>query len=133
MRRNAISRAVEEETNIDLAPMLDVVFILLIFFIVTANFVKDPGLDVQRPNAETSEIQENAGILIAVGAQDEVYMEGRRIDIRQVKANVLRLQSERPNATVVIRADKAANADIITKVMDGVRLAGIYQISLGTE
>ena len=87
MRRSAISSAArEEESEINLTPMLDVVFIMLIFFIVTANFIKEPGLEVNRPDSDTSEIQENAAILIAVGGNDEIYMDGRRIDVRQVKA-----------------------------------------------
>ena len=87
MRRNAISSAVqEEEAEINMTPMLDVVFIMLIFFIVTANFIKEPGLEINRPESDTSETQENAAILIAIGASGEIWMDGRRIDARQVKA-----------------------------------------------
>lgn len=133
MRRKAISAAVEEQSEIDLTPMLDVVFIMLIFFIVTANFVKEPGLEVSRPEAETAQQQDNAGILVAIGPIGDVYMDGRRIDVRQVKANVLKLRSERPDAAVVIRADRQATADIITKVMDGIRAAGVRDISLAAD
>ncbi|MGI9345318.1 MAG: ExbD/TolR family protein [Gammaproteobacteria bacterium] len=133
MRRNLIQAAVEEQNEIDMTPMLDVVFIMLIFFIVTANFVKEPGLEVSRPDSETAEQQENAGILVAVGQQGDVYMDGRRIDVRQVKANVLRLRAERPDAAVVIRADSLATADIITEVMDGIRAAGVRDISLAAD
>ena len=85
MRRNAISSAVqEEEAEINMTPMLDVVFIMLIFFIVTANFIKEPGLEINRPESDTSETQENAAILIAIGASGEIWMDGRRIDARQV-------------------------------------------------
>ena len=90
MRRNAISSAVQdEEAEINMTPMLDVVFIMLIFFIVTANFIKEPGLEIQRPESNTSETQENAAILIAIGASGEIWMDGRRIDARQVKATLL--------------------------------------------
>ena len=107
MRRNAINSAVkDEESEINLTPMLDVVFIMLIFFIVTANFIKEPGLEINRPDSDTAETQENAAILIAVGAYDEVWMDGRRIDVRQVKA---------------------------IKVMDGAREAGVNAISLASE
>ena len=79
MRRNAINAAVkDDESEINLTPMLDVVFIMLIFFIVTANFIKEPGLEINRPDSDTAEVQENAAILIAVGSNDEVYMDGRR-------------------------------------------------------
>ena len=82
MRRNAITSAVQEENDeINLTPMLDVVFIMLIFFIVTANFIKEPGLEINRPDSDTAETQENAAILIAVGPTGEVWMDGRRIDV----------------------------------------------------
>jgi Biopolymer transport protein len=117
VRRNAISSAVqEEESEINLTPMLDVVFIMLIFFIVTANFIKEPGLEINRPDAETSEVQENAAILIAVGPTGEIWMDGRRIDARQVKANVVKLLADNPQGSVVIQADEKAMADTIFSV-----------------
>ena len=133
MRRAPISQAVAEEEEINITPMLDVVFILLIFFIVTANFIKEPGLEVNRPDSETAEPTENAAILIAVGNAGEIYMDGRRIDKRQVKANVVRLLAENPQGSVVIQADEKATADTIMAVMDGARAAGVYNISLASE
>ena len=133
MRRAPISQAVAEEEEINITPMLDVVFILLIFFIVTANFIKEPGLEVNRPDSETAEPTENAAILIAVGNAGEIYMDGRRIDKRQVKANVVRLLAENPQGSVVIQADEKATADTIMAVMDGAREAGVYKISLASE
>ena len=133
MRRSLINQAVEETEEPNITPMLDVVFILLIFFIVTANFIKEPGLEVNRPDSDTSEIQENAAILIAIGNNDEIYMDGRRIDVRQVKANVLKLLADNPQGSVVIQADEAASADAIIQVMDGARDAGVFDISLAAE
>jgi len=134
VRRNAISSAVqEEEAEINMTPMLDVVFIMLIFFIVTANFIKEPGLEVNRPDAETSNIQENAAILIAIGATNDIWIDGRRIDVRQVKANITKLLADNPQGTVVIQADEKATADSIIAVMDQSRDAGVYQISLASE
>ena len=133
MRRAPISQAVAEEEEINITPRLDVVFILLIFFIVTANFIKEPGLEVNRPDSETAEPTENAAILIAVGNAGEIYMDGRRIDKRQVKANVVRLLAENPQGSVVIQADEKATADTIMAVMDGAREAGVYNISLASE
>ena len=133
MRRAPISQAVAEEEEINITPMLDVVFILLIFLIVTANFIKEPGLEVNRPDSETAEPTENAAILIAVGNAGEIYMDGRRIDKRQVKANVVRLLAENPQGSVVIQADEKATADTIMAVMDGAREAGVYNISLASE
>ena len=122
-----------DESTIDITPMLDIVFIMLIFFIVTANFIKEPGLEVNRPDSDTSEIQENAAILIAIGGNDEIYMDGRRIDVRQVKANVLKLLADNPQGSVVIQADETASADAIIQVMDGARDAGVFDISLAAE
>ncbi|HIE49803.1 MAG TPA: biopolymer transporter ExbD [Gammaproteobacteria bacterium] len=133
MRRSPISSAVAEEEDINLTPMLDVVFILLIFFIVTANFIKEPGLEVNRPDAETSSIQENAAILIAIGPTNDIWIDGRRIDVRQVKANITKLLADNPKGTVVIQADEKATADSIIAVMDQSREAGVYAISLASE
>ena len=133
MRRSLISQAVEETEEQNITPMLDVVFILLIFFIVTANFIKEPGLEINRPDSETSEITENAAILIAIGAAGEIYMDGRRIDVRQVKANVIRLIAENPQGSVVIQADVKSTAEKIVAVMDEVREAGVVDISIASE
>ena len=131
--RSLISQAVEEAEEPNITPMLDVVFILLIFFIVTANFIKDPGLEINRPDSETAEITENAAILIAIGPAGEIYMDGRRIDVRQVKANVIRLMAENPQGAVVMQADKKATAEKIIAVMDEVREAGVIDISIASE
>ena len=133
MRRSLISQAVEEAEEPNITPMLDVVFILLIFFIVTANFIKDPGLEINRPDSETAEITENAAILIAIGPAGEIYMDGRRIDVRQVKANVIRLMAENPQGAVVMQADEKATAEKIIAVMEEVREAGVIDISIASE
>ena len=133
MRRSLISQAVEEAEEPNITPMLDVVFILLIFFIVTANFIKDPCLEINRPDSETAEITENAAILIAIGPAGEIYMDGRRIDVRQVKANVIRLMAENPQGAVVMQADEKATAEKIIAVMDEVREAGVIDISIASE
>ena len=133
MRRSLINQAVEETEEPNITPMLDVVFILLIFFIVTANFIKEPGLEINRPDSETSEITENAAILIAIGAAGEIYMDGRRIDVRQVRANVIRLIAENPQGSVVIQADVKSTAEKIVAVMDEVREAGVVDISIASE
>ena len=123
----------DEESDVDITPLIDIVFIMLIFFIVTANFIKEPGLEVNRPDAETSNIQENAAILIAIGATNDIWIDGRRIDVRQVKANITKLLADNPQGTVVIQADEKATADSIIAVMDQSRDAGVYQISLAAE
>ncbi len=120
-----------EESDIDITPMLDVVFILLIFFIVTATFVKESGLDLNRPDNNTVQTkQENESILVAIGPNDGIWVNRRKTDVRRVSANIERLHAEMPEAPVVIMADKNAKSDTLIKVMDASREADVYNISI---
>ena len=123
----------EEEATIDMTPMLDVVFIMLIFFIVTASFVKEAGIDVNRPEAATAVKQDRANILIAISDKGEIWINERRIDVRAVQANIERLHAENPQGTVVIQADKKATTDTLIKVMDASRAAGVYEVSIAAQ
>lgn len=132
MRR--ISQASEEdESNIDITPMLDVVFIMLIFFIVTASFVKETGIDVNRPNAPTATVKENANILIAIDANNDIWIDRRKVDIRSVGPNIERLHAENPQGSVVIQADKKAAVDTLVGVMNASREAGVYNVAIAAE
>ncbi len=122
----------EEEQEINVTPMLDVVFIMLIFFIVTASFVKESGLDVTKPEAATAEKQEKANILVAIGPTNEIWMNRRRVDVRQLRPNIQRLHAENPQGTVIIQADKEANVETLTKVMDAANQVGV-PVSLAAE
>ncbi|MEM9257468.1 MAG: biopolymer transporter ExbD [Pseudomonadota bacterium] len=133
MRRNNQAAAAEDEAQIDLTPMLDVVFIMLIFFIVTASFIKEAGIEVNRPEASTSEPKENVNILIAVNANNEIWMDKRRVDVRAVRANIERLRAENPKGGVVIQADNESNTRTVADVLDAAREAGVYDVSLSTE
>ena len=132
MRRNN-QAAAEDEAQIDLTPMLDVVFIMLIFFIVTASFVKEAGIEVNRPEASTSQPKENVNILVAVNANNEIWMDKRRIDVRAVRANIERLHAENPKGAVVIQADNKSNTETVAAVLDAAREAGVFDVSLATE
>lgn len=125
--------AMNEEAEIDLTPMLDVVFIMLIFFIVTASFVKEAGVEVNRPDAQTAVKQDKANILIAVTDKNEVWLQRRRIDVRAVRANVERLRAENPEGSVVIQADKGAKVGLTTEIIDAVRQAGVRDYVLATQ
>ena len=121
----------EEENEINLTPMLDVVFIMLIFFIVTATFVKEAGLDVNRPDAPVSETTpEEANILIAINANDEIWIDRRLIDPRALRANIERLHAENPKGSIVIMADTKSTNKMLVSVMDSARQAGVYSISI---
>lgn len=119
-----------EESGIDITPMLDIVFIMLIFFIVTTSFVKESGIDIHRPSAKTAKPKKQASILIAINQAGEVWIDGRAVDMNSVRANVERLHAESPEGAVVIQADKNSVAGLLVKVMDQVRLAGIKKISI---
>ncbi len=123
----------EEESGIDLTPMLDVVFIMLIFFIVTASFIKESGIEVNRPDAQTATKQDKANILIAINDKGEIWMDRRRIDIRNVRANIERLHAENPQGSVVIQADEKSTNDKLVAVMDAARQAGVYNVSIAAE
>lgn len=124
---------VDEESNIDITPMLDVVFIMLIFFIVTATFVKETGIDVNKPDAPTAEVKRKANILIAIDANNNIWIERRKIDIRSVRPNIERLHAENPKGSVVIVADKESKNEMLVLVMDASRQAGVYNIALAAH
>jgi biopolymer transport protein ExbD len=121
----------EEEVNIDLAPMLDFVLNLLIFFIITTSFVKEAGISVDRAEAMTAEHHESGNILIAIRSNGEIWMDRRQVDLREVRPVIERLHVERPEDTVIVIGDKAAPVGILAEVMDEVKLGGIEEVSVG--
>ena len=128
-------RKEEEESNIDMTPMLDVVFIMLIFFIVTASFVNESGLDVNRPptSDEPPPDSENTNIVFRVSESNELTLEGRRIDVRAVRANVERMHAEKPEAKVIISAHSKSMTELFVLISDQAREAGVYDVSLSTD
>jgi biopolymer transport protein ExbD len=125
----------EDDSQIDLTPMLDVVFIMLIFFIVTASFVNETGLNVDRPptSDQPPPDSENTNIVFRVSESNDITLEGRRIDIRSVRANVERLHAEKPEAKVVINSHPKAKTEVFVMISDQAREAGVFDISLSTE
>ena len=119
--------------EVNMTPLIDMVFILLIFFIVTTSFVKETGVDVSRPSAKTAVKKEKANILIAIKPNGEVWMDKRMIDIRAVRANVERMHAENPEGSVIILADKESKTGLLIEVMDQARLAGVANVSIAAE
>lgn len=119
--------------EINMTPLIDMVFILLIFFIVTTSFVKETGVDVNRPSAQTAVDKERANILIAIRENDEIWIDKRQVDRRAVRANVERLHAENPEGAVIILADENAKTGILIEVMDQARLAGVANVSIAAE
>lgn len=122
-----------DDAGIDMTPMLDVVFIMLIFFIVTTSFVKEACIDVNRPSAQTAETQSRGNIMIAIRPNGEIWMDKRAIDVRAVRANVERMRAENPEGTVVVLADKESQTGLLVEVMDQVRLGGVSNVSIATS
>ncbi len=120
----------EEEVEINLTPMLDVVFIMLIFFIVTAVFVKDPGIEISRPEAATAFAPDMASIFIAVTAANEIWVDKRSVGSDGVRAAIERLHTENPEGGVVIQADSAASNEFVINVIDAAKDAGITNITI---
>ena len=123
----------EEESQIDLTPMLDVVFIMLIFFIVTSTFVKDSGVDVTRPNAETSVPSDASNIQVGIEANNQIWIDKRQVDKRAVRANIEKGLAESPGASVIIVADALSNTETLIEVMDQARLAGATSVSVAAD
>ena len=123
----------EQDASVDITPMLDVVFIMLIFFIVTATFVKLSGIEVDAPKASTSVVQEKANILIAIDANNKIWINRREVDLRALRPNIERLHAENPKGIVVIQADKMSRNETLVKVMDASRRAGVYDIALAAD
>jgi biopolymer transport protein ExbD len=118
---------------VNLTPMLDVVFIMLIFFIVTASFVKESGIEISRPGASTAVRKEKGNILIAISANDQIWMNRRQVDPRALRANIERMHAENPQGAVIIQADKDAKTGLLVKVMDAARSAGVKSVSLAAD
>ncbi len=133
MRMNMSRFEDEEENEVNLTPMLDVVFIMLIFFIVTASFVKESGIDVNRPNAATAERKEKGNILVAISEDNQIWIDRRQIDPRALRANIERMHAENPNGAVVIQADEESKNKLLVLVMDAARMAGVKNVSIAAE
>ena len=134
MRRPIIQAGgADEENEINLTPMLDVVFIMLIFFIVTASFVKEAGIDVNKPDAPTAVRQEKANILVAISESNQIWIDRRQVDPRAVRANIERLHAENPEGAVIIQADRKAYTETLVTVMDAARQAGVFNVSIAAQ
>jgi biopolymer transport protein ExbD len=123
----------EEENAVNLTPMLDVVFIMLIFFIVTASFVKEAGIDVNRPSAATAERKEKGNILVAISENNQIWIDRRQVNPRALRANIERMHAENPNAAVVIQADEESKNKLLVQVMDAARQVGVKNVSIAAE
>jgi biopolymer transport protein ExbD len=133
MKSKKFSEHADEDHGIDLAPMLDFVLNLLIFFIITTSFVKEAGVTVVKPNASTAEHRDSGNIMVAIRENGEIWMDRKQVDIRDVRTNIEKLHVERPDDTAVIIADQASRADVLAHVMDEIRAGGIKEVSIAAN
>ncbi len=126
-------RREEEESEINITPMMDIVFIMLIFFIVTTSFIKETGIDPNRPEAETAKRAELGNILIAIAPNDRIWMNKAPVELEAVKIMMELAHAENPESSVVIVADELASTGLVLDVMDQIRLSGISKISLSAR
>jgi biopolymer transport protein ExbD len=131
MRGNRMRESAQSEVN--MTPMLDVVFIMLIFFIVTASFVKEAGVDVIRPPATTAEAKDKGNILIAITENGQIWIDRRQVDPRALRSNIERLHGENPQGSVVVQADAKSQNHLLVQVMDAAKAAGVSQIAIAAE
>ncbi len=122
-----------DNVDVNMSPLIDMVFLLLIFFVVTTSFVKESGIEVSRSTASTAEVKDKASIMIGVSDEGEVWMEGKKVDVRSVRGLVERALAEDPEAGVIVVADRASETGDVVKVMDQCRLAGASNVSLAAK
>ena len=121
------------DAELDMTPMIDIVFIMLIFFIVTTSFVKETGIEVSRPSADTAERKEQGNILIGIRDNGEVWIDNRQVQPDAIRANVERLLAQSPEASVVVVADKASNSGVMVQAIDQARAAGATGVSIAAK
>ncbi|ARU57877.1 TonB system transport protein ExbD [Oleiphilus messinensis] len=123
----------ESDHEIDMTPMLDIVFIMLIFFIVSTSFVRESGVEINRPEAQTAQTKESAGVMVAITANDEVWIDQKLTDQRMVRPTIERMRAEQPDLGVMIQADQQANTGVLITVLDQVKLAGVEQVAVASK
>jgi len=123
----------DEDADINLTPMLDVVFIMLIFFIVTATFIKQAGITVSRPDALTAEQKPTVAMLIAISPNGEIWIDKKRVDPATVRAHIEKLHAENPKGGLVIQADKQSTNEKLMAVLNAARAAGLREVAISTE
>ena len=130
---SAARRANKNDLEVNIAPLIDMVFILLIFFLVTTSFIKETGVDINRPSAATAVGKTANTLLIGITRDNTIHLDRREIDVRAVRANVERALAENPDGNVVIVADKESKTGLVISVMDSCKLAGAENVSIAAS
>ena len=131
-RTNRGARA-DEDSDINLTPMLDVVFIMLIFFIVTATFIKQAGIEITRPEALTATQKPTVSVLVAIGPTGDIWIDKKRVDVGAVRAHIERIHAENPKGGLVVQSDRKAKSEKLLAVLEAARAAGITEVAIATD
>jgi biopolymer transport protein ExbD len=133
MPRSKYSSSAGQDEDVNVTPLLDIVFIMLIFFIVTSTFVKEPGVEIERPLAETLKERRLASILVGISADNKIYINKDEVGLDEVKVAVEALKRENPRGTAVIQVDAGAESRYLIEVVDQIKDAGVEEIAVSTE
>ncbi|MEO1015036.1 MAG: biopolymer transporter ExbD [Pseudomonadota bacterium] len=133
MARSRYGSGGGDEDDVNVTPLLDIVFIMLIFFIVTSTFVKEPGVEIERPDAQTATERKLASILVAITAENEIWINKDEVELDEVRLAVEALKRENPKGTAAIQVDSRADTRFLVEVADQIRAAGVTDIAVSTE
>lgn len=132
-RRQSFSSSGGDEEDVNVTPLLDIVFIMLIFFIVTSTFVKEPGIEIDRPGAVSATERKLASIIVAISEDDEIWINKELVELDEVRAVVEQLRRENPKGTAVVQADSKAKTRYLVEVVTQIRATGIADVAVSTE
>ena len=133
MARRQLTSRTEEDEDVNITPLLDIVFIMLIFFIVTSTFIKEPGTDVLRPDAETADENIKFAIMVAVNGEDEIWINREQVRLDEVEFKIKELRRETPEGNAIVQVDKDARSELMLDVIQKVKEAGVTNVSIATE
>ncbi len=132
-RRSSFQNSGGDDEDVNVTPLLDIVFIMLIFFIVTSTFVKEPGVDIMRPEAVTAEEKKLASIIVAIAADDKIWINKEEVSLDEVRAVVEQLRRENPKGTAVVQADAKSKSRLLVEVVNQIRATGLTDVAVSTE
>ena len=130
--RRSYTESEYQPVYINVIPLIDVMFFLVLFFVATSSFIRETGVDVNRPAARSAELQEKGNIIISVTKNGEIWIDRRKVDIRALRANVERMYAENPGSSVIIAADEEAQTGRLVAALDEARLAGVENVAIAT-
>ena len=133
MARRQTFQQEENDEDVNVTPLLDIVFIMLIFFIVTSTFVKEPGAEVERPSAVSGTERRLASIIVAIDANDDIWINKEQVELNEVRAAVEQLRRENPKGTAVVQADAKSKSRLLVEVVNQIRSTGVTDVAVSTE